>query len=133
MLKIILVILVVISPGLLACKSINRNTTQATTANSVLQKINFDISQISPDGLIGSPNGLRSLSYEFCIPATEKHLNEVRLINPDIQVSRSPGRIGCAKNQYLCIGETHHSQWREILMAIAKLDYVQRIDQFFGE
>ncbi len=133
MFKAVLCILVFIAPGLLACKPASRNNTQATVSNPVLQKINFDLSQISPDGLIGPPNGLRSLSYEFCIPATEKHLNEVRSINSAIQISRSPGRIGCTKNQYLCIGETHTPQWREILLAIAKLDYVQRIDQFFGE
>lgn len=133
MFKVILLILIVLAPGLLACKPGSRSITQVNASNSMLQKINFDLSQISAEGLIGPPNGLRSLSYEFCIPATEKHLNEVRLINPAIQISRSRGRIGCAKDQYLCIGETHVPQWREILMAIAKLDYVQRIDQFFGE
>ncbi len=133
MLKAILFILLILSPGLLAYKPVNRTNTQVAVSNSVLQKISFDLSQISPDGLIGPPNGLRSLSYEFCIPATEKHLNEVRSINPSIQISRSPGRIDCTKDQYLCIGETHTPQWRETLMAIAKLSYVQRIDQFFGE
>ncbi|UIE36563.1 hypothetical protein [Leptodesmis sichuanensis] len=125
--------LVVLSPGLLACKLSNQNTSQVAVSDSVLNKITFDLSQISPDGLIGPPDGRRSLSYEFCIPATENHLNEVRSINPAIQISRSPGRIGCTQNQYLCIGETHTPQWREVLIAIAKLDYVQRIDQFFGE
>ncbi|MGC8712936.1 MAG: hypothetical protein ACP5RH_11140 [Leptodesmis sp.] len=125
--------LVVLSPGLLACKLSNQNTSRVAVSDSVLNKITFDLSQISPDGLIGPPDGQRSLSYEFCIPATENHLNEVRSINPAIQISRSPGRTGCTQNQYLCIGETHTPQWREVLIAIAKLDYVQRIDQFFGE
>lgn len=132
-LKVLLLMFVILSPGLLACKLSNQNSSQMTVSDSVLNKITFDLSQISPDGLTGPPNGRRSLSYEFCIPATEKHLNEVRLINPAIQISRSPGRIGCTKNQYLCVGETHTPQWREVLVAIAKLDYVQRIDQFFGE
>jgi hypothetical protein len=132
-LRVTLSLLLVLSPGLLACKQYSRSTTQAAVSNLVLKKINFDLSQISSDGLIGPPDGLRSLSYEFCIPATEQHLNEVRSINPAIQISRSPGRIRCTKDQYLCIGETHTPQWRETLMAIAKLDYVQRIDQFFGE
>ena len=131
--KVVLFIFIVLSPGLLACKLGSRSITQTNASNSVLQKINFDLSQISSEGLIGPLNGLRALSYEFCIPATEKHLNEVRSINPDIQISKSPGRLGCTKDQYLCIGETHTPQWRLILTAIAKLDYVQRIDQFFGE
>lgn len=131
--NVILFILIVLSPGLLACKQGSHSITPTNDSNSMLQKINFDLSQISSAGLIGPPNGLRSLSYEFCIPATDKYLNEVRSISPDIQISKSRGRIGCTKDQYLCIGETHAPQWREILMAIAKLDYVQRIDQFFGE
>jgi hypothetical protein len=133
MIRVTLSILLLLAPGLMACKQYSRSTTQAAVSDPVLNKINFDLSQISPDGLIGPPDGLRSLSYEFCIPATEQHLNQVRAIHPTIQVSRSPGRIRCTKDQYLCIGETHTSQWREKLIAIAKLDYVQRIDQFFGE
>ncbi|HEY9624406.1 MAG TPA: hypothetical protein V6C78_28885, partial [Crinalium sp.] len=94
------------------------------------EKITFDISHVSPDGVAGG----RSLSYEFCIPATDEHLAEVLAIDPTIYHFRhSRGRIGCQRNQYLCIGSTHNQQWREILLAIARLDYVQRIDEFFGE
>lgn len=102
--------------------------------NSVLEKITFDISAISAEGLIGPPNGLRSVSYEFCIPAQEQSLKEVQAIDPSIKYyANSPGRIGCHGNQYLCIGDTHNPQWKEILLSIAGLDYVERIDQFYGE
>ncbi|WP_416669824.1 hypothetical protein [Egbenema bharatensis] len=98
------------------------------------EKIEFDWSNISPAGLIGSPDSLRSVRYEFCIPLTQAALAEVQAIDPNLQCYQtSPGRIGCSCEQYLCIGDTHHPRWRDILYAIAELDYVQRIVESFGE
>ena len=92
------------------------------------------MSQISSEGLIGPPNGLRSLSYEFCIPQTQAAIRDLRLIDPTIQYYRqSPGRIGCDETEYLCIGETHNPRWKEILEAIANLPYVEKIQQSFAE
>ncbi|MGI0485612.1 hypothetical protein ACN4EK_09270 [Pantanalinema rosaneae CENA516] len=97
-------------------------------------KITFDLSQLSPDGLVGSGTGRRSLNYEFCIPATEMAVSEIQAIDPRMQIYRnSRGRIGCDRAQYLSIGNTHHSQWRSILNQIVQLDYVERIDQSFAE
>ncbi|ACB53197.1 hypothetical protein cce_3849 [Crocosphaera subtropica ATCC 51142] len=104
------------------------------TTNPILDKITFDISEISADGLIGSVDGLRYLSYEFCIPGNEQAVERIKTIDSTINIYRqSPGRINCQNNQYLCVGETHNKQWKEILLSIAKLDYVERIDQFWGE
>lgn len=123
---------VLVSAGM-AVRAEKREVQPALVMHSTLQKISFDLANISAEGLIGPPNGLRSLSYEFCIPAEAIHLAEIRQIDPTLQISRSRGRIGCQRNQYLVIGQTHNSRWREILLAIARLDYVQQIDQFFGE
>lgn len=120
------------TPFLLSCKPLEQLRSQVVSSNRVM-KITFDLSKISVDGLVGSADAQRSLSYEFCIPADQKYLAEVRALDPSVQISRSPGRIGCTKNQYLVIGETHQSQWRDVLMAIAHLDYVQQIDEFVGE
>ncbi len=111
----------------------NRLTEQQQQNNNNLDKITFDISLISPDGLIGNKDNLRSLSYEFCIPKNPQFIAEIKQIDPEITFSQSQGRIGCNKNQYLAIGDTHKSNWLEILKAIANLDYVEKIDQFFGE
>lgn len=98
------------------------------------QKISFDLSGLSAEGLTGPETGQRSIGYEFCIPATADHLAEVTAIDPSVQYfPGSPGRIGCTPDQYLCIGNTHQSNWYEILLSLAGLDYVERIDQFFGE
>lgn len=97
-------------------------------------KITFDLSQISTDGLIGEAGSIRSLSYEFCIPATDRHLADVQAIDPTIQhFAHSRGRIGCTRGQYLCIGNTHQPNWHEKLLAIADLGYVDRIDQVVWE
>ena len=100
---------------------------------SNLHKITFDISMISSEGLIGNSDSLRSLSYQFCIPKNQKSLARIKQIDPEISCSSSKGRIDCKENQYLCIGETYKPNWQEILIAIANLDYVERIDQFFAE
>jgi hypothetical protein len=76
---------------------------------------------------------LRSLSYEFCIPANAQSLAETRAIDATLQYSRSPGRIRCTSAQYLVIGSTHKPNWREILTRLTELDYVERIDEFRGE
>ena len=96
-------------------------------------KITFDLARLSPEGLVGQVDARRSLSYEFCIPATPQALAEVRAIDPTLQHSRSPGRIRCTRDQYLVIGETHKPNWRDILTQLTQRPYVQRIDEFFGE
>lgn len=98
------------------------------------KKITFDLSRISADGLMRDDNAIRSLSYEFCIPATTTALAEVQAIDPTIHhFPNSAGRIGCTGDEYLCIGNTHQPEWRSVLLAIARLNYVEQIDEFFGE
>jgi len=98
------------------------------------QKITFDMAQFRDDGLRGPPDGLRSLDYEFCIPATDACKAEVAAIDPTVRFSRGTrGRIGCGKDQYWCLGSTHQEGFREILRALAALPYVKRIDECFFE
>jgi hypothetical protein len=111
-----------------------RLSSQGSKYDSALDKINFDISGISSEGLVGPPDGLRAISYEFCIPANDRALAEVQAIEPNIEYySRIRGRIGCRNDQYLCIGNTHNPRWKEILLSIARLEYVEKINQFYGE
>lgn len=131
--RIALISVLVFTPTVLGCKSLSRSFIQSTLPEASLTKITFDISRISSEGLLGPPDGLRSLSYEFCIPANERSLTEIRSIDSTLQYSRSPGRIRCKSDQYLVIGETHKPNWREILTRLTALNYVQRIDEFFGE
>jgi len=96
--------------------------------------ITFDIERIDEQGLIGPPDGLRSVMYEFCVPSDSARLATVRAIDPSLEVyPGAPGRIGCADGQALCIGNTNQPGWRTTLERLAALDFVTRIDESFME
>jgi hypothetical protein len=121
------ILIIVISFFLFAVFPVNKSAASS-------EKITFDISQISPEGLIGPPGGLRSLSYEFCIPAQDQFIEEVKSIDPNITIfPQSRGRIGCNSEQYLCLNDTHNPRWQEILFSLASLDFIEKIDRFYGE
>jgi hypothetical protein len=101
---------------------------------SLGSKITFNLEKLNEKGLYGPPGGLRVLHYEFCIPGDPAHEAQVRQIDPTIQIiNNSPGRIGCAKGEYLCIGSTHQVNFKTVLFKLANLAYVKRIDQAFFE
>ncbi len=101
---------------------------------TVSPKFTFDISKIDAAGLSGTGSGKVSVDYEFCIPANEKTMSAVQGIDPSLKVmKKGRGRIGCSKEQWLCLGNTQQKNWRGILDQLADLDYVERIDQTFFE
>ncbi len=95
-------------------------------------KINFDISLLDENGLLGNEEGKVALSYEFCIPKNDLNKNEILGIDSEFQISNSRGRIGCSKNEYLCIGTTNDN-YKKILSSLVKKDFIKRIDQTFWE
>jgi hypothetical protein len=95
---------------------------------AVSTKIHFDLSEFNDDGLYGPPEGLRAAMYEFCIPALADLAAEVASIDPTVQIyAVSPGRIGCSRDEYLCIGSTGQPGFRQVLANLAQLDYASRI------
>jgi hypothetical protein len=97
----------------------------------MLSKIKFDYSKIDDHGL---RNGEVAVDYEFCIPANETIVQEIRTIAPEMRVMKnSKGRIGCTSQQWLIINTTHSPEWKKQLYAIAYLDYVERISETFYE
>ena len=101
---------------------------------SLRQKITFDLTRLDDDGLYGAADAKRALAYEFCIPNTVQNRSEVKRIDPTVKFfAESPGRIGCGKNENLCIGSTHQKDFRRVLQELAELTYVQRIDESFFE
>ena len=98
------------------------------------QKIDFDLRQFRPDGLRGPPDGLTSLSFEFCIPDIQEARAEVAAIDPTIEIMPGArGRAGCGPGHCLCIGSTHQPRWREVLLRLDALPYVARIQECFWE
>ena len=108
-------------------------TGSETVPATVIEKVGFDTTQISEDGLIGPAGGLRALSYEFCIPASPDQLAEVQTIDPTAKPQSSPGRIGCQSDQTLMIGSSHQQGFHSVLEALTQLPYIKRIEQAFFE
>ncbi len=99
-----------------------------------LSKITFNLRQLDDQGLYGPPGGRRALHYEFCIPGDAAHEAQVRGLDPTIQIfKKSRGRIGCGPGEYLCLGSTHQPDFKTVLVKLAQLPYVKRIDQAFFE
>ena len=97
-------------------------------------KIRFRLEGIRPDGLRGPPDGLVSVAYEFCVPADERVYQEVRRIDPSVQISPgSRGRVGCSTAQALCTGSTHQPHWPDVLKALSSLPYISEIRECFFE
>ena len=60
-----------------ACVSQSRpqETPTASDVNTA-EKIELDLDALDTRGLQGPPDGLRSMAYEFCIPADDEHVRE---------------------------------------------------------
>ncbi len=98
-----------------------------------LEKIEFDLSQIDEQGLIGPDDGKVIVDYEFCVPEGEKYADEVMAIDPTLQAPLSNGRINCGEGYMLFIGNTHQKNWEEVLMKLARLEYVEEIRRVMWE
>lgn len=95
-------------------------------------KMNFEFSKLDKKGLV--KNRGTSLAYEFCIPNKDECLDKIKEIDESIAIYKSStGRIGCGKNEILCIGETAHKDYRKILTELASLEYVKSINESFFE
>lgn len=97
-------------------------------------KIGFDINAIDKEGLIGEPGAKVALNYEFCIPANNKYINDVRQIDPSVQFhKKSKGRIACSKAEWLCIGSSRQEYARMKLQRLAELPFIKRIERTYFE
>lgn len=100
------------------------------SAYTTSRVVRFDLEPLNSEGLLGPEDGLKALSYEFCIPAGEAHVEEVEAIDSTVAIQRSsPGRIGCGEAEYLAIGHTHQPDFRQVLIRLSHLPYVDRIEQ----
>ncbi len=106
----------------------------STPEDPIVDVVTFDIDRINEDGLVGPPDGLRSVMYEFCVPSDSASVAAVRAIDPTLELHPgAPGRIGCADGQVLCIGHTLQPEWKATLARLAALEFVTRIDESFME
>ena len=100
----------------------------------MLSKINFDLSTFDDDGLYGKDNGKRAMDYEFSVPNKATLIEKVKAIDPSLKIHKTAkGRIGCSSKELLCIGNTHQKRFKEILIELANLDFVKRIEPTYFE
>ena len=120
--------------GALALTLVRNADTTSTSAATARSKVRFDLDRLDPDGLQGPRDGLRALHYEYCIPDRPEAVREVTAIDPTLQIQRgSPGRVGCAAGELLCLGHTHQPGYRVVLERLAALPFVTGIHEAFFE
>jgi hypothetical protein len=107
---------------------------QGPQGRDSLKKFSFDLTSLDAHGLRGEESGLCALSYEFCIPAMPVLAEQVRKIDPTLVIfDHAPGRSQCADDTFLCIGSTHQPGYRNVLLRLSRLSYIERIDEAFFE
>jgi len=117
--------------ALLPACGVVRERNEVSLAGS---KITFDLSRLNSDGLQGPPDGLRALHYEFCIPGDSTLADEVQQIDSTLEVFKGPrGRVQCSEDEFLCLGNTHQPGFRSVLLRLAELRYIRRIEESFFE
>jgi heat shock protein HslJ len=122
------------SDGALAVTLVGDTASTPSPTVTAKPKIRFDVERLNAQGLIGPPDGLRALDYEYCIPDQPEVIRQVQAIDPTLQIQKgSPGRVGCDQNQLLCLGNTHQADFRSVLERLAALPFVTAIHQAFFE
>lgn len=101
---------------------------------SVWKKIKLDFRKFDEDGLSGPADGKVSTHYEFCIPAEEKAWKQVKKIDPTASLMKgSSGRSGCLPDRWLVTGNTHQPHFKRVLYELARLPFVEKIQETFFE
>jgi hypothetical protein len=112
----------------------NQNQQSQTVDSTTLEKIKFNVDELNENELCGPPDGLRSLDCKFCIPFDEKYINEISSIDSSIKFHKGTcNSYDCEKGEYLCIGNTHQKDFKIVLIKLASLDFVTKIEQMFWE
>ena len=109
---------------------------QTGYGNSLTEsKIRFDLTTFNDEGYRVHPDGEKSsANYEFCIPANDSVLNIVKAIDPTAgEMKGSKGRSGCTDKEWLVIGSTRQSNFKEVLKKLAGLDFIRKITETFWE
>jgi len=106
----------------------------AQTVTNPRDKIQFDLETLSQSGLVDTARGQRSLRYEFCIPYDAAAITAVQAIDPTlILYLRSSGSVGCNTAEMLAVGHTQQPNFQAVLIQLATLDSIERIEPAWGE
>lgn len=99
------------------------------------KKIRIDLDKFTTDGYRTHPGGEKSaISYEFCIPSSDSIYAVVLAIDPTAAVMKgSKGRSGCSEKEWLVIGSSRQTGFKDVLKKLARLDYIKKITETFWE
>ena len=96
-------------------------------------KIDFDYESLDKNGLIGPPDGLVSVDYEFCIPTDKDLQSQALSMDPSLKILDSPGRSRCKKGEVLAMGNTQQANAKSILEGLSSLTFVRKINRVWFE
>ena len=114
--------------------STSRKTPGDVSENCLTNKIKFDLNSLDTNGIRGPTDGERIVDYEFCIPTEKKYVDTIKAIDSElICYQGSRGRIGCLRDEYLCIGKTQNKFLKNVLCQLSTLTYIKRIERTWWE
>ncbi len=121
-------VLYFIAIGLL---SFSCNSSKNQPINCDLKKITFNIKHFDDRGLYGDDK--TAVDYEFCVPNNSETIKTINEIDSSIKPLKGKGRIKCAENHIVMIGNSYNKDIKNILCKLSQLDYITEINQVFWE
>ena len=125
----LVVFILILTVSIYSCGSSKPDTNEVS-------KINFNLDNFTDDGAMKHPHkeDRGYISYEFCIPADDEHFKEVSSIDSTLALYKtSKGRSACSDKEWLCIGSSHQPNFKKVILALAKLSYIRKINETFWE
>lgn len=101
----------------------------AETEGDPRDKIQFELDQLDADGRYTLFQEPRAIAYEFCIPNDRAVIKTVQSIDRTlILFLNRPGQVNCEADELLAVGETRQPNPRAVLIQLARLPQVTRIE-----
>lgn len=92
------------------------------------------VGRLDATGLLGPPDGLRALDYEYCIASPQAFRDQVAQIDSTARFHEgSPGRIGCRTGEIRVSGNSHQPGFRAVIERLGALPYAVRIEPIWFE
>ena len=96
----------------------------------ILQKIGFDLNNFDNEGMLTTGTGKRAIIYEYCIPRARQAVSVISTIDFSAEVKTdTPGKVNCSAQEVLVQGNSHQDNFKALIVQLARLPFVKRIEQ----
>lgn len=96
----------------------------------ILQKIGFDLNKFDNEGMLATSDGKRAIIYEYCIPRAQQAVSVISTIDFSAEVKPdTSGKINCSAQEVLVQGNSHQDNFKALIVQLARLPFVKRIEQ----